>query len=81
MYGIVSMFRVGHFVHLLIVEDDDPGSAVALLGPIAHPVARLVGLFAAAVRETPVEDLCDHFAFQREMNEPDRTNGTPVEAL
>lgn len=48
---IVIVGLIGHFVDLRVVKHGYPGPAAVLLGPVAHPVAPIFGLFAPPVRE------------------------------
>lgn len=74
----MRVIRIGHFVHPLLFKNCYLRSAIALFRAIAHPVGGLINLLAPVVGKPPVEQFRDHFAFDRIVNEPNRTNRTPV---
>lgn len=74
------MGLVSYFVHSRVVEHGYPGPATVLLGPVAHPVASIFGLFAAPVRE-PVQVYLRHdlvTARAGPFHEPQRLQWAPV---
>lgn len=74
----MCVVRICHFVNPLFFENRDLSATIALLRPIAHPVGGLVNLLAPVIREPLVEQFRDHFGFDRILNEPNRTDRTPV---